>query len=133
MGIGVKKIQNDIEAAYVAEWFSSQPTKPAVRTVSGDLEKGKQFYSSHCASCHGLQAEGNRFVSGPALNSLEGWYFLDQMRKFRGGLRGYHPLDERGRIMAASAKNISDGTLRDVVAYVVESFGPPQEPSSRSW
>ena len=133
MGIGARKIQNDVEAAYLAEWFSRQPPKPALYTVSGDLKNGKDFYESRCASCHGQQAEGNRLVAGPSLNRLEGWYFLDQMRKFQGDFRGYHPLDERGRVMAASAKDISDRTLRDVVAYVVESFGPPEQPSSREW
>jgi len=131
MGVGIKKIKNDLESAYLANWFSNQDPKPAVRTVVGDLERGKLFYESRCASCHGNKAEGNRLVASPALNRLEGWYFLEQMRKFRSGDRGYHPLDESGRMMAAASKEITDGTLRDVVAYVVETYGPEEIPSTR--
>ena len=88
MGVGVKKLQNDLESFYLADWFAQQEPKPAVRTVRGDLDRGKLFYDARCASCHGEKAEGNRLVAGPALNRLEGWYFLEQMRKFRSGQRG---------------------------------------------
>lgn len=128
MGIGVKKVSNDLEAAYLADWFSRQEPKPAVRTVKGDLEKGRVFYQSRCASCHGSEAQGNQSAGGPSLNRLEGWYFLDQMRKFRSGLRGSHPMDQTGKTMAAAAKEISDGTLRDLVFYVVREHGPPDDP-----
>ncbi|MGA1101858.1 MAG: c-type cytochrome [Opitutales bacterium] len=131
MGIGVKKINNDLESAYLADWFARQTPKPAVRTVQGDLERGKLFYEARCASCHGDKAEGNRLLAGPALNRLEGWYFLEQMRKFRTGERGYHLLDETGRVMAAASKGISNDSLKDVVAYVVDAFGPEDEPSLR--
>jgi cytochrome c553 len=70
-------------------------------------------------------------LAGPALNRLEGWYFLEQMRKFRKGDRGYHPLDESGRVMAAVSKGITDSSLRDLVAYVVDAYGPADAPSMR--
>ena len=131
MGVGVKKLNNDLESAYLADWFARQDPKPAVRTVQGDLGRGKLFYEARCASCHGASAEGNRLVAGPALNRLEGWYFLEQMRKFRSNERGYHPLDETGQVMAAASKGISDITLKDVVAYIVHNYGPDDAPSMR--
>ena len=131
MGVGIRKIKNDLESAYIANWFSQQAPKPAVRTIRGDVKKGKKFYEQRCASCHGENGEGNRLVLGPALNRLEGWYFLDQMRKFRKGTRGYHPNDEGGQVMMAASQDISDGTLKDVVAYVVHAHGPPDAPSKR--
>ena len=118
MGVGVKKLQNDLESFYLADWFAQQEPKPAVRTIRGDLDRGKLFYDARCASCHGEKAEGNRLVAGPALNRLEGWYFLEQMRKFRSGQRGYHSQDETGQIMAAASNGIADNTLKDVVAYI---------------
>ena len=129
MGIGIKKLQNDLESSYLADWFARQDPKPAVRTVRGDAERGKLFYEARCASCHGEKAEGNRLLAGPALNRLEGWYFLEQMRKFRSDGRGYHPLDETGRMMAAASKGIADSTLKDVVAYIVNTYGPEDEPT----
>ena len=131
MGVGVRKIESDYELAYLADWFAKQEPVPAIRTVKGDLEKGKKFYEERCAACHGANGEGNRLVRGPSLQRLEGWYFLEQMRKFRAGERGYHPLDEGGRAMVAASEGISTGTLRDVVAYCVETFGPEEAPSNR--
>ena len=131
MGIGVKKLNNDLEVAYLADWFARQDPKPAVRTVWGDEERGKLFYDARCASCHGEKAKGNRLVGGPALTRLEGWYFLEQMRKFRSDERGYHERDESGRVMAAASKGITDDTLKDVVAYIVNNYGPEHEPSMR--
>ena len=128
MGIGVRKKKNNLEIAYLADWFAKQEPKPAVRTVVGDLERGRLFYEARCASCHGEKAQGNRLVGGPALNRLEGWYFLEQMRKFRSGMRGYHRDDIDGKTMQAASKDITDGTLKDVVAYIVNTHGPEDAP-----
>jgi cytochrome c oxidase subunit 2 len=131
MGVGAKKIQDDYELAYVANWFSEQDPLPAIRTIEGNLEDGKIFYDQRCASCHGENGEGNRFVEAPSLQRLEGWYFLEQMRKFRSGQRGYHIKDITGQSMAAASKEISDRNLRNVVAYSVDAFGPEEEISTR--
>ena len=131
MGVGARKIQDDYELAYVANWFSEQEPLPAIRTIEGDLEDGKIFYDQRCASCHGENGEGNRLVEAPSLQRLEGWYFLEQMRKFRSGQRGYHIKDITGQSMAAASKEISDRNLRNVVAYSIDAFGPEEEISAR--
>ena len=131
MGVGAKKIHDDYELAYVANWFSEQDPLPAIRTIEGNLEDGKIFYDQRCASCHGENGEGNRFVEAPSLQRLEGWYFLEQMRKFRSGQRGYHIKDITGQSMAAASKEISDRNLRNVVAYSIDAFGPEEEVSTR--
>jgi cytochrome c oxidase subunit 2 len=131
MGVGARKIQSDYELAYVANWFAEQEPLPAIRTVEGNLEDGKKFYTQRCVSCHGEKGEGNRLVNAPSLQRLEGWYFLEQMRKFRSGERGYHPQDIGGQTMAAASKEISDRNLRNVVAYSIETFGPEEKLSER--
>ena len=131
MGIGAKKIKNDYELAYLAKWFADQTPQPAVRTVRGNLVEGKKLYDQRCASCHGEKGEGNRLAGGPSLNRLEGWYYLEQMRKFRSGERGYHSMDITGRTMAAAANGISDYNLKSIVAYSVNAFGPEEEISKR--
>ena len=131
MGMAAKKIQDDYELAYVANWFSEQEPLPAIRTIEGNLEDGKIFYNQRCASCHGENGEGNRLVEAPSLQRLEGWYFLEQMRKFRSGQRGYHMKDITGQSMAAASKEISDRNLRNVVAYFIDAFGPEEEISER--
>ena len=131
MGVGARKIKDDYELAYVANWFAEQDPLPAIRTIQGDLEEGKKYYEKRCLSCHGKNGEGNRLLKAPSLTRLEGWYFFQQMKKFRSGQRGYHPHDVGGRTMASSSKEISDRNLRNIVAYSVESFGPKKEISNR--
>ena len=131
MGVGARKIKDDFELAYVANWFSEQDPLPAIRTVQGSLEEGKEYFNQRCASCHGGNGEGNRLLNAPSLQRLEGWYFLEQMRKFRSGERGYHPQDIGGQAMAAASQEISDRNLRNVVAYCVDAFGPEEELSNR--
>jgi len=131
MGVGIRKVKNSVEMAYLADWFSKQEPKPGVHTVEGDVRRGQEFYEQRCASCHGAEAQGNRIAQAPSLTRLEGWYFLEQMRKFRGGHRGYHPSDLGGKVMAQASQNLTDTTLRDIVAYVVEEFGPEEISSER--
>ena len=131
MGVGARKIKDDFELAYVANWFSEQDPLPAIRTVQGSLEEWKEYFNQRCASCHGGNGEGNRLLNAPSLQRLEGWYFLEQMRKFRSGERGYHPQDIGGQAMAAASQEISDRNLRNVVAYCVDAFGPEEELSNR--
>ena len=123
MGVGIRNIKTDLEVAYLANWFASQPSQPAIRTIKGDLQRGEELYQSRCASCHGNEGQGESQLISPSLTHLEGWYFYQQMRKFREGHRGYDPRDEGGRVMAASVQNLSDSDLRDIIAYCIESFG----------
>ena len=123
MGVGVRNIRDDIEVAFLADWFSSQSPQPAIRTVSGDFELGRELYAKRCATCHSENGEGNQTLVSPSLTRLEGWYFYQQMRKFREGHRGYDLRDEGGRVMAAASKDLSDYDIRNLVAYCVEAFG----------
>lgn len=126
MGVGIRKVKNQVEIAYLANWFSNQETIPAIRTVRGDLIRGKELYEQRCVQCHGEHAEGNRKLQSPALDKLEGWYFIEQMRKFRSGDRGYHLMDEWGKVMASASKDLSDWDLKNMIAYVIDEFGLPE-------
>jgi len=126
MGVGARKIENQVEIAYLADWFAKQDPKPAIRTIQGGKNLGKKLYEQRCVQCHGDRAEGNRKLKSPALDKLEGWYFIEQMRKFRSGDRGYHPKDEWGRVMATASKDLADWDLKNLIAYVVDEFGLPE-------
>ncbi len=126
MGIGARSITEDLDVPYLAYWFSSKEPVPAIRTIRGDLELGKDLYQRRCVSCHGEKGEGNQKLISPSLTHLEGWYFYQQMRKFREGKRGYHPRDEGGRVMSAASKDLSDYDIKNLVAYCVEAFGLPE-------
>ena len=131
MGVGARKLNNQVEIAYLADWFAKQEPKPAIRTIQGDKVLGKKLYEQRCIQCHGERAEGNHKLKSPALDKLEGWYFIEQMRKFRSGQRGYHPKDEWGRVMALAAKDLADWDLKNLIAYVIDEFGLPEAESLR--
>ena len=135
MGVGTRKINNQVEIAYLADWFAKQRPKPAIRTIQGDKALGKKLYEQRCVQCHGERAEGNYKLKSPALDKLEGWYFIEQMRKFRSGQRGYHPKDEWGRVMATAATELADWDLRNLISYVINEFGLPEAEPLRgtSW
>ena len=38
MGVGARKIESDLELAYLADWFANRPPVPAIRTVKGEVE-----------------------------------------------------------------------------------------------
>lgn len=126
MGVGTRKIENKVEIAYLADWFAKQKPKPAIRTIRGDKVLGKKLYEQRCVQCHGENAEGNRKLKSPALDKLEGWYFIEQMRKFRAGERGYHPQDEWGRVMAVASKGLADWDLKNLIAFVTDEYGLPE-------
>lgn len=101
-------------ATFVAATRSERPPE----TIAGDVEKGKQLYSS-CAACHGVRAEGNIALASPALTGLDDWYLVTQIRNFKDGTRGSQPGDIYGIQMRASAGLLPDDqAIHDVVKYI---------------
>ena len=102
-------------AGYVARTRSPAPE----RTLDGEPDDGAFFYTT-CSSCHGVNGEGNRDMGSPPLVGLNDWYLLEQLRKFRGGLRGTHPDDTFGLQMKAATDILPDDrAIADVVAYIM--------------
>lgn len=101
-------------AAYVARL--RPPPPPA--TLAGDPERGRAAYAV-CLACHGERAQGNQAVAAPPLHRQADWYLVQQIAKFRQGLRGAHPQDATGAQMRPMAMTMADDrTARDVVAYI---------------
>jgi cytochrome c oxidase subunit II len=83
-----------------------------------DIAAGGQQYAV-CASCHGQQGEGNRAMNAPKINGLDSWYVERQLKNYQQGLRGAHPDDTLGRMMAPMASMLStDESVRNVSAYI---------------
>jgi len=118
MGTAMKDISADPGTLRpLAAAFANLPPQPALTTIKGDIERGKQLYQP-CASCHGLDAKGRREVKAPGLLIQEDWFLLDQLRKYKLGLRGTQPGDTFGLIMANSVKTWPDQDFKDVVTYL---------------
>ena len=79
---------------------------------------GAGDYAAQCLSCHGAQGIGQEALQAPALTSLDSVYIARQLRHFRDGVRGAHPEDTHGSIMAASSAGLSDASIADLAGYI---------------
>lgn len=116
MGSTIGQLQSMQDIRAVARHIQSLPVPDHLLTVRGDATRGQQLYLG-CVPCHGETGQGNHSRNGPPLAGLEDWYQLDQLRKYKEGLRGYDPADTNGVVMAAAVSGWSDQDLRDVVHY----------------
>ena len=67
-----------------------------------------------CMVCHSNQ-EAQR---GPVLHGMENWYLLDQLEKFRSGVRGQNPKNKSEYLMGIGARKIKndyeiEGLIKD--------------------
>jgi cytochrome c553 len=69
-----------------------------------------------CAGCHGENGEGVADLQAPPLTHLSPYYIEQQLTKFAIGLRGYHPDDGPGSVMASMKDLYSDEQVRAALA-----------------
>jgi cytochrome c oxidase subunit 2 len=104
----------------VVAYIGTLPDAPPEKTITGDIENGKKFYTT-CQFCHGPGGEGYWTMNAPRLSGMNDWYMADQLRKFRDGMRGSHREDMYGGQMAMMADLFHDEqALTDLVAYLNE-------------
>ena len=103
----------------VVAYIDLLPDTYASDTLGGDISRGKPLYDSYCASCHGAKAEGIPALNATPLAGLEGWYQLEQLRKFKDGTRGSHEADVPGQQMKAAMAPIEDEqAMIDIIGYI---------------
>lgn len=82
------------------------------------VERGRSRYGN-CAPCHGEGGGGNPELGAPPIAGLQSWYIEAQLRKFRDGQRGAHPMDEAGLRMRPMARTLqSEDDIKTVAAFV---------------
>lgn len=105
-------------AAYVASLPKTNPTK----TLEGNAQVGKTLYTL-CAACHGPNGEGIEAMKAPALTHIDDWYLVEQLMKFKEGVRGTAPGDPYGVLMGPSSPMAvtltTEQSVRDVVAHIM--------------
>ena len=102
----------------VVAYIGTQPDVAAVPTIMGDSERGKQLYVT-CVNCHGKTGQGIWAMNAPRIAGMSDWYTARQLRDFRDGIRGGHPLDFYGRQMAQISQMLNeDQEINDLVAYM---------------
>ncbi|MEJ2138401.1 MAG: cytochrome c oxidase subunit II [Gammaproteobacteria bacterium] len=102
----------------VVAYIGSLPDSPSPQTIDGDVSQGAQLFAT-CVNCHGKQGEGIWTMNAPRIAGMSDWYTARQLRDFRDGIRGGHPLDFYGRQMAQMSQMLDDEQeINDVVAYL---------------
>jgi cytochrome c oxidase subunit 2 len=58
-------------------------------------------------------------MQAPKLKGVNDWYLATQLKNFKQGSRGGHPMDEYGPQMALMASILKDEqAINDLVAYI---------------
>lgn len=102
-------------SAYVA-MLPPAPNTPA--TISGYGPNAASAFAL-CVACHGADGSGNKALNAPPIAGQPDWYVYEQLRKFKGGIRGANPKDVTGGQMRAIALGLGDdNALHDLARYV---------------
>ena len=111
-------LTNDGQIERVSEYIAAMKPVVTMATLDGDAEKGKALYAT-CAACHQANGGGMEALNAPPIAISDDWYALTQLKNFKGGVRGAHPMDVEGAQMAPMAKTLADEqAMKDVIAYV---------------
>ncbi len=112
------------------KWLAKQPTYAQVSAHQpGDAAAGKALYQV-CASCHGLQGEGNQALNSPKLSGQEDWYIKRQLSYFKHGIRGADEQDTFGQQMAPMAATLVDESAMDNIAAYIQTL--PDQPATHT-
>ena len=114
----VATLFDDATVENVIAYIRSLPDEPAPETIAGNVEHGADLYSG-CTVCHGADGGGSHGTFAPRIAGMNDWYLARQLRNFREGIRGSHPLDNLGKQMGLMSKQLGDDdAINDVVAYI---------------
>ncbi|RFC48607.1 MAG: cytochrome c oxidase subunit 2 [Verrucomicrobia bacterium] len=110
----------------LAVHIAALPVQRPKRTVSGDPEAGRQPYQELCGGCHGSAAQGDPVKRTPPLHAFQDWYLVEQIRRFRSGLRRPDPAHAESLQMHAMALRFpSLDEARDLALHI-NAFLPGQ-------
>lgn len=107
----------------LARFVESLPlVPPSKRSVDGaDVARGQELFYERCMECHRYNASGEMAFGSPPLVGRQGWYLLEQLRKFKARHRGAEKGDEKGAKMVNMATLFiaDEQAMRNVVGYIL--------------
>lgn len=96
-----------------------------VPVLAQDAAKGKEIFEGQCTSCHAI----NEKLVGPALKDVnkrrdEAW-LIKWIRNSQAMVKANDPIavklfEENGKALMNSFENLSDGDIKNVLAYIKE-------------
>jgi cytochrome c553 len=103
-----------------------EPLRPVREGQPADVAQGRKVLRELCAECHGEKAEGRAERGAPPLTGFQGWYVVDQIRRFRDFARtGDADSLDSSRMHAIAYKVIGVEDAEDVAAYLAETASAP--------
>ncbi len=100
---------------------------PLAAIAEADVAAGKAAYAI-CATCHGMNGEGNQALNAPRLAGQEDWYLDRQLKLFRDGARGTAAGDTFGMQMRPMALAVADpASVKNLIAYITSLPVTPAE------
>ncbi len=109
---------SEAELGDATKTIASFPSHPTQATIEGDLDGGQQIYEEQCIDCHRYNGSGEKVFGSSPLTGFQDWYLPSQIDKFRLGIRGYHPEDEKGSQMRHLLSYLDEGDAEDLAAYI---------------
>lgn len=116
----IARALDEAQVPALAEYVAAMTISPTASTLEGDPRIGEELFLENCAGCHRYNAHGEKAFRSAPLSSLQDWYLLAQLLKFRDQVRGYHSNDIDGIFMHRALKYLSDDDFHHIVARVVE-------------
>ncbi len=99
-------------------------TSPSTGTHRGQALYGK------CVNCHGEAGEGRKQILAPAIAGLPDWYVVEQLKKFKAGIRGSAFKDVAGHRMRPMGRMLKTEEDMQAVATYVQSMERTEGPLS---
>lgn len=122
MGTMVKQfIKSDQDVKDVVAYVQTLKPAPPQHTLKGNADLGRTLYMT-CIPCHGDKGQGNPVTKGPKLAGQADWYIVDQIKKFKTGIRGAHPDDLEGKMMAPMSQMLATDDMIINVAEYIKTF-----------
>jgi cytochrome c553 len=91
-------------------------------------DHGAFTYSNYCAQCHGDSAAGKEPIGAPSIAGLPQYYVIEQLHKFRSGVRGAHFDDAEGLRMRPMSLTLRTETDVEAVSMYLAGL-PPVAPA----
>ena len=122
-GYSMSTLMKDYSNQQIADMVSYiktfQPRKQ-LNILNGDLENGKIEYQLNCMACHQENGKGNKQLHAPNLVGLSDVYIVNQLIKYRDGIRGNGNGDKHGKVMQLFAKNLKNETvMKNIASYII--------------